>query len=65
MIKPLKLPETRACRVCGKRFVPYRPAHVYCCDEHQLADYNAKNDIAGRMYRLRARRKKEQEKESK
>jgi hypothetical protein len=59
MVKPLKVPEKRKCRLCGKEFVPYRPHQVYCEPTHYQLDYNKRKDIPGRLREQRKRAKKD------
>ena len=65
MVAPLIVPKRKTCARpgCGKTFVPYRPQNIYCSDKCQETDYNEKNDIAGQLRRMRARKRKKAKKE--
>jgi hypothetical protein len=60
MAKILRAPMKKVCRNpdCGDSFVPYR-FQVYCCTKCKMDHYNSRNDIAGRMRKIRRKRKEE------
>ena len=62
MVAPLIAPKRVVCARpgCGKTFVPYRPQNIYCEDKCQEMHYNEKNDIAGKLRRMRARKRKKE-----
>jgi hypothetical protein len=60
MIKPMKRPETRICKSCGKEFVPEkrnRSRQVSCSIRCWQDKYNREHDIAGQMRELRRRQR--------
>jgi len=60
MVAPLIAPKRVVCARpgCGKTFVPYRPQNIYCDDKCQETHYNQKNNIAGRLRKERAEKRK-------
>jgi len=46
----------KRCLVCDKEFTPSRSWQVYCCQAHQLKNYNLIHDVAGRLRKDREKK---------